>query len=219
MYYPSRQALGDQLAARLMQFKQKECIIVCLKPSSLLACVELAAHLHAYIYLQCYEIVKDPYNITRTLGAVIPSGDFVLNPEINDGEYEFILANFMGQVQQGKREAISKVNKNPFVDRNVDIHVANGRDVILFADILEGTLEVEIAKRILKPIASVSMNGVGGNISSEVSLKFQMETSSSTYMDVLSSGTFDDDHYFEQLDQYTEEQKFNLASNISLYWA
>ena len=51
MYYPNRQALGEQLATKLNDFANNETIIFCLKKSSLLACVALAAKLHAYIYI------------------------------------------------------------------------------------------------------------------------------------------------------------------------
>ena len=83
MYYPNRQVVGDILAPKLTSYSNNETIIFCLKKSSLLSCIELAAHLHAYIYVLQYSEVNDPYNITRALGAVTSSGDFVLNPEIS----------------------------------------------------------------------------------------------------------------------------------------
>ena len=80
MFYPNRQALGDQLAPKLSDFKNSDCIIFCLKKSSLLACIELAAHLHAYIYILQYSEIADPYDITRNLGAITSKGEFVLTP-------------------------------------------------------------------------------------------------------------------------------------------
>jgi len=219
MYYLNRQVLGDQLAPKLSQFKNNDSIMICLKPSSLLACIELAAHLHAYIYLLCFEPVKDPYNVTRNLGAVLPSGQFVLNPDVSQAEYEYVFMEFQSQVLTDRREAASRINKNPFVDHNIDIHVSNGRNVLLFADILKDTMEIAVAKDLLKPLKPISTNGVAGNVSPEVSLKFQMETNYNIYMDVLPSSFFDDDHYFEQPDEYSDQQKFDIAKNISLYWA
>jgi Uri superfamily endonuclease len=202
-----------------MQFQKIDSIIICLKPSSLLSCIELAAHLHAYIYQLWYEPVDDPFNITRTLGAVLPSGKFVLNPEISRGEYDYICSEFQSHVLERQRVAASRINKNPHVDHNIDLHVANGRNVLLFGDILKDIMEIEVAKTLLKPLSPTSINGVGGNITSDVSLKFQIDTDSVTYMDVLPHSIFDDDHYFEQPDPYPESQKISLAQNISLYWA
>ena len=83
MFYPNRQALGDQLAVKLTQYKDTDSIIFCLKKSSLLSCIELAAHLHAYIYVLQYAEIADPFDITRNLGAITPKGEFVLNPDIS----------------------------------------------------------------------------------------------------------------------------------------
>ncbi|MBP5656518.1 hypothetical protein J6X15_02970, partial [Candidatus Saccharibacteria bacterium] len=79
MFYPNRQVLGDQLAEKLTQFKDTDSIIFCLKKSSLVSCIELAAHLHAYIYILQYAEIQDPFDLTRTLGAITQKGDFVLN--------------------------------------------------------------------------------------------------------------------------------------------
>ena len=38
-------------------------------------------------------------------------------------------------------------------------------------------------------------------------------------MDVLPNTFFDDDHYFDQKDPYTEAEEISMANNISLYWA
>ena len=95
MYYPSRQALGDQLATKLTQFANNDSIIFCLKKSSLLSCIELAARLHAYVYILQYAEIPDPFDITRNLGAITQTGEFVLNHSISQGEFEYITCDFM----------------------------------------------------------------------------------------------------------------------------
>ncbi len=51
------------------------------------------------------------------------------------------------------------------------------------------------------------VTGTCGNITAPISDKFNIETDGCTYMDILPNTFFDDDHYFDQPDTYSEEQK------------
>jgi len=219
VFYPSRQALGDQLAARLTQYRNNESIIFCLKKSSLLSCIELAANLHAYIYVLQYAEIADPFDITRNLGALTPKGEFVLNPDISQSEYDYIASDFMSVIEERKREAFSEINgernPNPFFDPAA----FNNRNVILFADILQTSFQIQVALNILKAYTPTVIAGAVGNLTSAVSDKFLIDTDGVTYMDVLQNNFFEDSHYFDQPDNYSEDDKINMANNISLYWA
>ena len=81
------------------------------------------------------------------------------------------------------------------------------------------SFQIQIALNILKAYSPAKIAGTCGNITSAISDKFQIETDGCTYMDILPNTFFDDDHYFDQPDTYSEEQKISMANNISLYWA
>lgn len=219
MFYPNRQVLGDQLAEKAIQFKDTESIIFCLKKSSLLSCIELAADLHAYIYILQYSEIQDPYDITRSLGAITAKGEFVLNPDISPGEYDYINMDFRSVIEERKRVAFSQINAERNPNENFDMQAFNGRNILLHADILKTSFQIQVATNILRSYSPTLVAGVCGNITSPVSDKFQMETNGVTYMDILPNTFFDDDHYFEQQDQYTEDEKISMANNISLYWS
>lgn len=219
MFYPNHQALGDQLAKQLKHYYNNETIIFCIKRSSLLSCLELAAHLHAFIYILQYTEIDDPYNITRPLGAITAKGDFVLNPEISNTEYEYIQSEFMGVIEQRKQQAFSKINAEQDLNPNFNPNSFNHRNILIFADILNTTFQIQIALDTLKPYTPLNIYGAFGNITLPISDKLQLEANGLTYMDILASTAFDDEHYFDQPDQYTDEQKINMAHNISLYWA
>ena len=219
MFYPSRQALGDQLAARLTQYRNNESIIFCLKKSSLLSCIELAANLHAYIYVLQYAEVADPFDITRNLGALTPKGEFVLNPDISQSEYEYIASDFISIIEERKREAFSEINGERDPNPYFDLAAFNNRNVILFADILQTSFQIQVALNILKSYTPTVITGAVGNLTSAVSDKFLIDTDGCTYMDVLQNNFFEDSHYFDQPDNYSEDDKINMANNISLYWA
>lgn len=219
MYYPNRQVLGDRLAEKMTQYKGTDSIIFCLKKSSLLSCIELAAHLHAYIYILQYVEIQDPFDLTRVLGAITQKGDFVLNPTISRAEYDYIAMDFLSVIEERKRDAFSKINAQEDANPNFDMNAFNNRNILLFADILTTPVQIEVALHILKSFRPALITGVCGNITSEISDKFNIETDGVTYMDILPNTNFDDEHYFDQPDGYTEEQKIKMANNISLYWA
>ena len=219
MFYPNRQVLGDQLAEKASKFKNTDSIIFCLKRSSLLSCIELAADLHAYIYILQYSEIADPFDITRNLGAITQKGDFVLNPDISQGEYEYISMDFRTVIEQRKREAFSRINSEADPNLNFNPAAFNNRNILLHADVLKTSFQIQVAMDVLKSFSPKMIAGICGNITSPVSDKFQIETAGVTYMDVLPNTFFDDDHYFDQKDPYTEAEEISMANNISLYWA
>ena len=162
--------------------------------------------------------MEDPYNSTRPLGAVTSAGDFVLNPDITQSEYDYICGEFFGKVEQNKNDAFKKVNMEDDANPNFNLAAFNRRNILIFADVLSGVFEVEVAFKLLEPFVPRSIYGAFGNITTSVSDKFRMETDGIVYMDVLQSSLFDDEHYFESLDNYTEEQTIKMANMISLYW-
>ena len=133
MFYPNRQVLGDQLAEKASKFKNTDSIIFCLKRSSLLSCIELAADLHAYIYILQYSEIADPFDITRNLGAITQKGDFVLNPDISQGEYEYISMDFRTVIEERKREAFSRINSEADPNLNFNPAAFNNRNILLHA--------------------------------------------------------------------------------------
>ena len=219
MFYPSRQALGDKLAEKLPEYRNNDTIIFCLKKSSLLSCIELAARLHAYIYILQYADIDDPYDITRKLGVITPSGEFISNPDITYNEFEYITTNFGSVIEERKREAFSEINAEKNLNPDFNMNAFNNRNILIFADVLKNTIEAQVALEILKPYSPTIIHGAFGNITSPISDKFQIEAGGCTFMDVLNTTNFDDDHYFDQPDKYSDEQMIKMAHNISIYWA
>jgi hypothetical protein len=127
--------------------------------------------------------------------------------------------DFRSVIEERKRVAFSEINGERDPNPNFDLAAFNGRNIILHADVLKTSFQIQVASNILKAYAPTMIVGVCGNITSPVSDKFQMETSGVTYMDILPNTFFDDDHYFDQQDPYTEDEKISMANNISLYWS
>jgi hypothetical protein len=70
----------------------------------------------------------------------------------------------------------------------------------------------------MKPIHPQQIIGVAGNTTIDVSDQFHMETAQVNILDILPHSLFEDDHYFEKKDGYTDDEKRALATNICNYW-
>jgi predicted phosphoribosyltransferase len=209
-------SLGKKLAGPLESIRGTDAIIVCLKTSSLLTCISMATYLRAWIYQLEFEPIENPLDKTKILGAVTDEGDFVLHPDVSRFELEEIEIEFREMVEDRKREAMSALNRRG--SKAYDKHVMNGRTVILTGDILFDSLGIAIMKNIMKPIRPQQIIGVAGNTTIDVSDQFHMETTQTNILDILPHSLFDDNHYFEKLDEYTDEEKRALALNIVNYW-
>ena len=125
----------------------------------------------------------------------------------------------MSIIEERKREAFSEINGERDPNPYFDLAAFNNRNVLLFADVLQTSFQIQVALNILKAYTPTTITGVVGNITSAVSDKFLIETDGCVYMDVLQNNFFEDSHYFDQPDNYSEDDKINMANNISLYWA
>lgn len=180
----------------------------------------MAIKLRAWIFPLFYEKLINPLNPTATLGALDQNGEFCLNPEISTNEFEYITQEFMGKIEDEKRAAMSRLNRsmNEYHGTS-DPHILNNRNVVLVGDVMFNSLELEVVKLITKPLMPARVYGTVGNVTIDVSDQFHLHTNESYMLDILPSSILGEDHYFENQDAYTTEEKQSLALNIAQYWA
>jgi predicted phosphoribosyltransferase len=219
LYFLDRFALGGALAATLTEAHDQGAIVICLKEGALLTCIEVAASLRAWIYPLVYETIADPDDPHSFIGAVTIDGDFCLSPNVSQMRMDYIQSEFMGVIETSKREAFSRVNRKASEYGSIpDKHVMNGRDVILLGDIMTDTLELAVVAQLLKPLSPKRIFGAAGNVTIDVSDMFHLESDKISFLDILPSHVFDDDHYFEKPDPYSIEQKRQLAQYVTKFW-
>ncbi len=220
MYFSDRTALGNKLADSLSHLRSTDAILVCLKPSSMMVAIAMAVKLRAWILPLFYEKIKSPLDPTAHLGALTQSGEFCRDPAITENDYEYVMQEFMAQLEEAKREALSRLNSamNAY-HGSTDPHIMNNRSVVLVGDVMFEGLELEVAKQLLKPLSPAMVYGTAGNTTIDISDQFRITTNQSIILDVLPSSVLGEDHYFEQPDAYSVEEKQALACNIAQYWA
>lgn len=219
VYFNDRAALGEQMAVKLAPVKGTDAIVIGLKKSSLMACITLAVRLRAWVYPLFFEIIQNPTDPTQILGAVVPSGEFCLNPAVGNDFYEYVQQEFFSMLEDEKREAMKRLNAaiTEYGD-TLDPHVLNNRTVVLVGDVMMNSLELEIIKVLLKPLSPARVIGTVGNVTIDVSTQFHIATHESHMLDIIPGSTMNADHYFEAQDAYSDSEKQALIRNIATYW-
>lgn len=220
VYFSDRMSLGDKLADSMPTLYGRDAILVCLKPSSMMVAVAMAVKLRAWVLPLFYEDITNPLDPTSKIGALTQSGEFCLNPALTQNDYQYVVQEFMGKLEEEKREALSRLNTkvNSYYGSS-DPHILNNRPVVLVGDVVFNALSLEVAKNLLKPLTPSAVYGVAGNATIDVSTEFRLATNDSVILDVLPSSVLGEDHYFENHDAYSEQEKQALAINIAQYWA
>lgn len=219
VYFSNRMSLGERLADSLPELRGTDAIVVCLKKSSMMVAISMAIRLRAWVFPLFYEKIANPMDPTATLGGLVQNGEFCLQPDISENEYSYILEEYMAQLEEAKREAMSRLNRtiNEYLGTE-DPHVLNNRNIILAGDVMMNALELEIATIILKPLTPLNVYGAVGNVTVDVSDRFRLNTNKSTILDILPSSVMGEDHYFENGDAYSTEEEQLLAVHIAEYW-
>ncbi len=216
MYFVSRLTLGQSLAQKISDLRGVEPVILCLKESSLSTCIALAAELRAWIY----PLLIEPITISdesQTIGVLIESGEFCPNPEMSNYELEDLQSEYSSIIQDMQRNAYGSLNQRAASYGVLHKEALNGRVVIICGDIIGDDMLISAAQQFLRTIDTQKIISLAGNADVNSSEKLMLASERSICMDVIPN-LFDDDHYFEQPDGYSDDEKRQLVMNIPQYW-
>lgn len=216
MYFVNRIELGRSLAEKVAYLKSQDAIVLCLTETSLSTGIGLASSLRAWVYPLLTEVVVIPGD-PRILGVINQDGLLCYNPGLSTYEREELEMENAGLIQDASREAFSRLNRQSSDYGALNKEILRGRTIILCADILRDQVQLAAAFELLKPIVTKSVVSVVGNVMSDAADALQIGTQKSDFLDVMTN-MFDDDHYFEQPDGYSAEERRQLAVNIAHYW-
>lgn len=216
MYFSSRHALGQTLAARVANLASQEPIIVCLKESALSVAISTASKLHGWVYPLLTEPVMIPGD-DRFIGVINQDGALCYNPELSKFERDDMETENESVIQEASREAFSALNHRMQDYGTLNKEALRGRTIVLISDIIKDQLQVGAAHELLKTVATGPIISLVGNITPDSSTALYLESTNSMFLDIVPN-MFDDNHYFEQPDSYTIQEQRKLAMNISQYW-
>lgn len=204
------------MAQKISHLRAKDVVVLCLKEESLSTSIGLASELRGWIYPLLTVPIVIPGD-GRLLGAINQDGELCYNPQLSRFELEELEMDNAGVIQDASRQAFSKLNQQTTEYGELTKDGLRGRTIVLCADILRNQMEISAALEFLKTIQTGSIIGIAGNITTEAADMLVLSSERSEYMDVLTS-MFDDDHYFEQPEAYSIQERRQLAMNISQYW-
>lgn len=216
MYYISKIDLGFKLAEKLQHLRGTESVIVSLHTKTLSTCVSMASQLRAWVYPLLTERIYLPGD-PRVLGVVNQDGNFCWNPQFSDYEKQEFISEFHGVIEDKKRQAFSLVNRQLSEYGSLNKKALNGRNVIIAGDVVKDGVEVAAARELLKEVRTNTLVAAGGNVDIFAADSLRLLADDAYFFDIMSN-LFNEDHYFEQPDVYTEEQKKKLVTNIATYW-
>lgn len=216
MFFSSRVALGETLAGRVDYLRGTEPIVVCLREESLITSVALAARLRGWIYPLITEQITIPGD-PRIIGVINQDGTLCYNSGLSHYEIEELEMEYHGIIQDAARQAFSKINARTRDYGELNKGALSGRTVILCDDIVRDELGISAINEFLKSVRVQKIISLVGNIDANISATFFRQSDDSVFLDVMTN-MFDDSHYFQEPDQYSVEEKRQLAMNISQYW-
>lgn len=216
MFFTSRHELGIAMAQNWQVLRTQEPIIVCLKESGLSVAISLASELHGWVFPLLSEPVAIPGD-NRMIGSINQDGTLCYNIGLSTYEREELEMEYMSVIQEASREAYSRLNRRLEEWGDLNKAALRGRTVIICGDIVRDQLELSAALELLKTVKTQSVVCTVGNVNPDTSTAMMIHSDETNFMDVMQQ-MFDDEHYFEQPDPYTDEQKRQLALNIAQYW-
>lgn len=216
MYYTSKIDLGFKMANKLSYLRGTESVVISLQAKTLSTCLSMASRLRAWVYPLLTEKIYLPGD-PRVLGVVNQDGDFCWNPQFSTYEQQEFVAEFYGVIEDKKRQAFSLINKQLTDYGTLNKKSLNGRNVIIVGDIVKDSVEVVAARELLKEVRCNKLFASGGNVDVVAADNLRLLADEAYFFDVMSN-LFNEDHYFEHPDSYTDEEKKKLVTNIATYW-
>lgn len=216
MYFSSRHALGKTLAAKIAHLRGKEPIVIALGEQALSTAISVASEVRGWVYPLLMEPVIIPGD-DRIIGVINQDGTLCYNPELSVYEREDIEMNSHSVIQEASRQAYSKLNMSMAEYGNLSKDALRGRDIVIIGDVIRDQLGVGAVTELLKTVATGNIVSLVGNITPGSSTALYMESSESTFLDVIPY-LMEEAHYFEQPEPYTPTEQRQLAMNISQFW-
>lgn len=216
MYFTSHQALGRTLAAKIAHLKGTEPVVIPLGEDALTTSISIASEVRGWVYPLLTERVTIPGD-DRIIGVVNQDGRLCYNPELSNYEREELEMDNHSVIQEGLREAFSRLNGRVSEYGTLNKDALRGRHIVVVGDVVRDQLNIGAMFELLKTVATGPVTSLVGNITPDGSTKLYMESSASAFLDVIPY-LMEEAHYFEQQDPYTPTEKRQLAMNISQYW-
>lgn len=152
MYFKSRKEAGFRLIEILEVYKRDPTVIVAINEGGVLVGEPIAHQFHCLLTLLLREDVMIPGE-PEAYGSVTQDGVLSYNHHYSDGEREEWYNEYHGNIEEQKREKFQKLNRLLGDVGLLEVDMLKNKVVILVADGLTGTSELDTISDMLKHIS------------------------------------------------------------------
>ena len=151
MYFKTRKEAGFRMIEHLAKYKYEDSVLVALNEGGVLVGEPIATHFKCLLTMLVREDVLirgEP----EAFGSVTQDGALSYNHQYSDGEREEWYNEYHGNIEEQKREKFQKINRLLGDIGLLNIDMIKNKTVILVADGLIGTSELDTMSDLLKHV-------------------------------------------------------------------
>lgn len=151
MYFKDRNQAGQQLAAKLKDYRYENTAVVALSDGGVIVAAEIAKALHCVLTMLLTEEIRLPGE-HNAVAVVNQDGGFTYNNMFSTGQIEGWAAEYHTYLEQEKEKKFHAINRLLGDGGLIRKDLLYGRNVILVSDGLQNGLSLDAAMDFLKPI-------------------------------------------------------------------
>lgn len=217
MYFESRTAAGQQLAAKLVEkYRYENCAVVALSDGGVLVGEQIAAYLHCVLTMLLAENIEVPGE-SVSFGSVSQTGNFTYNSEFSSGEINEYTSEFHGYLEEQKRQAFQRINRLLGEGGLIDYDLLRDRVVILVDDGFADSGILSAALDFLKPIRLKRLVIAAPVASADAINALHMAADELHIIDVKTN-YLDTNHYYTANEIPSHEETVDKINKIILNW-
>jgi predicted phosphoribosyltransferase len=216
MYFHTRAEAGELLADQLMQYRYEDCAVVALSIESVATAEPLATRLHSVLGLFLSEPIPIPGE-NQVVGTVTQEGSFMYDPNLSEGEQDDYYGEFHGYIDDQKREKFEEINRLIGEGGAIDPTILREHVVILVADGLKTSAQLDAAADFLKPIKYKRLIVITPIASVQVVDRMHILADEIHCLSVTDN-YLDTDHYYDNDVKLTHDQAVQKINSVILNW-
>lgn len=144
---------GRLLAERLkIKYANEKCAVIAISDGGVMVGAQIATDLHCVITLLMSAEIVLPREPTA-LAGITSSGVLSYNHQYSQGELDELVGEYHGYVEQEKLRHMHELNKLVGPNGTINRALLNNRTIIIVADGLASTFQVDLVYEFLKPVA------------------------------------------------------------------
>ncbi|MFI5212711.1 MAG: phosphoribosyltransferase [Candidatus Saccharimonadales bacterium] len=217
MYFESRAQAGQILAAELYErYRYENCAVVALSDGAVQVGEQIAQSLHCILTMLLIEEIAVPGE-SVSFGGISQSGNFTYNGTFSSGEVDDYASEYHGYLEEQKREAFQRINRLIGDGGVIDHDMLRDHTVILVADGIDDSIELDVAVDFLKPVRIQRLVVVTPVATIAAVDKLHMLADELHVLDVKENfmGT---NHYYDQNDIPSHDDTIAKINQIVLNW-